>query len=94
MLRHPPDLFIFRRAAIKVPTLFYRQQAATQQAIADGATLDNVRTRSQRAANSWTALADLQDRADAAHRAKVKAVAPPANESDETIDRAFARAAR
>lgn len=60
---------------MKIPTLFYREQAATQQAVADGATLANVRSRSQRAANSFTALADLQDRADAAHRARIVSAA-------------------
>ena len=37
---------------------FYRTQAARQQADADAATLDNVRDRSQRAADAWGKLAD------------------------------------
>jgi hypothetical protein len=48
------------------PLLFYRQQAAQQQAAADAATLQNVRERCQRASDAWAALALRSERADAA----------------------------
>jgi hypothetical protein len=48
------------------PLLFYREQAVQQQGAADGAALDNVRDRCQRAANAWTALADRSERFEAA----------------------------
>ena len=43
---------------------FYREQAAEQQAIADAASLDNVRQRSQRSADAWCALAERIERSD------------------------------
>ena len=48
------------------PTLFYREQAEQQQQAADDAALENVRDRSQRASNAWTALAKRSERGDAA----------------------------
>ena len=47
-------------------TLFYRTQAEQQQRAADGAVLDNVRDRCQRASNAWTALADRSEDTDTA----------------------------
>ena len=44
--------------------IFYREQAAQQQAQADDALLDNVRERCQRAADAWRVLADRIERAD------------------------------
>ncbi len=76
---------------MKVSTLFYREQAATQQIAADRATLDNVRARNQRAANAWTVLADMHDRAELAHRARIKIVASPlVPEPSENPDRGLA----
>ena len=48
------------------PAIFYREQAAHQKAQADGATLDNVRNRCQRASDAWTALAARSEAADSA----------------------------
>jgi hypothetical protein len=42
--------------------LFYQEQAAQQQAAAEAATLQNVRERCQRAADSWAALAERTER--------------------------------
>jgi hypothetical protein len=89
--RARPNIPFFRRAVMKISTLFYREQAATQQAAADAATLANVRSRNQRAADSFTALADMQDRAEAAHRAKIKT--PALTEPSENPDRGLAAAA-
>ena len=44
----------------------YRTHAATAQAEADNATLDNVRDRNLRAAAAWTQMADRQERTDRA----------------------------
>jgi hypothetical protein len=41
---------------------FFRARAVAEQANADGASLDNVRERSQRAADSWAKMADRADR--------------------------------
>jgi hypothetical protein len=41
---------------------FYRQRAEAEQANADAASLDNVRDRCQRAANSWAAMAARAER--------------------------------
>jgi len=46
------------------PLQFYREQAAQQKAEADAATLQNVRERCLRAADSWTALAARGERAE------------------------------
>ena len=41
---------------------FFRARAIAEQANADGARLDNVRERSQRAADSWARMADRAER--------------------------------
>ena len=41
---------------------FYRARAAEQQALADEATLDNVRERCDRAASAWNARAVRAER--------------------------------
>jgi hypothetical protein len=41
---------------------FFRARAVAEQANADGASLDNVRERSQRAADSWAKMADRAER--------------------------------
>ena len=46
------------------PLLFYREQAAQQQAAADAAPLQNVRERCQRASDAWAVLALRSERAD------------------------------
>ena len=56
--------------------LFYREQAARQQADADTASLDNVRDRCQRAADAWTLLAERIERADTLLAARVAEDAP------------------
>jgi hypothetical protein len=48
------------------PTMFYREQAEQQQQAANGAALENVRDRCQRASNAWTALAKRSERGDMA----------------------------
>ena len=58
---------------MRISSLFYREQAATQQAAANVSILENVRARNQRAADSWSALADMQDRVEESHRARVPA---------------------
>jgi len=61
------------------PLQFYREQAAQQKAAADAATLQNVRERCQRAADSWTALAARSERAErqrAAAQKPVEAIGP------------------
>ncbi|MDF2495663.1 hypothetical protein [Sphingomonas sp.] len=40
----------------------YRARAAVETANAQGATLDNVRERSERAARAWDAMADRAER--------------------------------
>ena len=45
---------------------FYREQAATQQAAADAASLENVRDRCQRAADAWEVLAARCETAETA----------------------------
>ena len=56
--------------------LFYREQAARQQADADTASLDNVRDRCQRAADAWTLLAERIERADTLRAAREAEDAP------------------
>lgn len=46
-------------------TLFYRDQAETQQRAADEAALENVRERCQRASDAWSGLAQRSERAEA-----------------------------
>lgn len=41
---------------------FYRARAAEQQALAEAATLDNVRERCDRAASAWNAMAARAER--------------------------------
>ena len=48
--------------------LFYREQAAQQQAAADAATLENVRERCQRASDAWLALAAKSELAENGRR--------------------------
>ena len=48
--------------------LFYREQAAQQQAAADAATLKNVRERCQRAADAWAILAAKSELAENGRR--------------------------
>lgn len=43
---------------------FYLERAAEARAIANGATLDNVRNRWLRSEESWTELAALSERAE------------------------------
>lgn len=43
---------------------FYREQAAQQQAAADAATLQNVRERCLRAADTWASLAAKGEQAE------------------------------
>ena len=66
------------------PLNFYRQQAAEQQSAAEGATLDNVRERRQRAASAWSALATRSERAEDARAiaASAKLSAGPGENSD------------
>ncbi|MBY8821933.1 hypothetical protein [Sphingomonas colocasiae] len=45
---------------------FYQEQAALQQIAADNATLENVRERCQRAADTWAAFAARSERAEKA----------------------------
>lgn len=48
----------------------YREYAAKAQADADGATLENVRERNQRAADAWVQMAERQERTDRARAAR------------------------
>ncbi len=77
---------------MKPDPLFYRAQASNQQVEANAATLDNVRARNQRAADAWSALADRQDRAEAAHQARGASRAPAGllSEASENPDRGHA----
>lgn len=45
---------------------FYQEQAAAQQRAADGAMLENVRDRCQRASDAWLALAQRSERSEVA----------------------------
>ncbi|CAA9487618.1 MAG: hypothetical protein AVDCRST_MAG39-550 [uncultured Sphingomonadaceae bacterium] len=65
--------------------LFYREQAARQQADADAATLDNVRDRCQRAADAWTLLAERIERADSLRAARDAEDAPLAVANPQLI---------
>ena len=54
------------------PLQFYQEQAAQQKAAADAATLQNVRERCQRAADSWAALASKSEQAELQRAASQK----------------------
>lgn len=54
------------------PLRFYREQAALQRAAAEAATLQNVRERCQRAADSWTALASKSEQVELQRAASQK----------------------
>jgi hypothetical protein len=71
---------------------FYRRQAEDQQSKADGASLANVRHRSQSAADAWTALADREQKnvAARARRAAAATESPGAPEPSENPDRGTA----
>ncbi len=47
---------------------FYREQAALQRTGAEEATLEMVRVRCERAAASWTEMADRAERTETARR--------------------------
>lgn len=53
---------------------FYREQAAQQRAAADAATLQNVRERCLRAANTWATLAAKSEQAERLRDAAQKPV--------------------
>lgn len=53
----------------------YRDLAAKAQAEADGATLENVRERNQRAADAWHQMAERQERTERARAVREAATA-------------------
>ena len=60
---------------------FYLERAAEARAIANGATLDNVRNRWLRSEESWTELAALSERAE---KMRTKLIAEKAAERSHT----------
>lgn len=62
---------------------FYREQAAREQSLADGATLVNVRERCQSAANAWTGLAERLVRTHALRDAQIARHQPEPNENPD-----------
>ena len=63
------------------PSLF-RARAAAENAIADGAQLDNVRDRALRSARAWTEMADRADRTRAQREEREQRAAPSVDAGD------------
>lgn len=57
-------------------TIIYRQQAAKCRADAEASDLANVRERNLRAEAAWLAMAERQERTDAAREKREAAVQP------------------
>ena len=63
---------------------FYREQAGLRQAEADAATLGNVKTRSQAAADAWVKLAERIEQTDTLREQRL----PPATMQEVAAERA------
>jgi hypothetical protein len=70
---------------MRISSLFYCEQAAAQQVAANVSILKSMRARNQRAADSRSALADMQDRIDAAHSARIPVLAEPIENPDRGL---------
>jgi hypothetical protein len=58
---------------------FFRARAAAEHAAAEAATLDNVRTRCERAEAAWTQMAERAERTRDARKLREAAVVPANN---------------
>jgi hypothetical protein len=87
-IRRFPEIVPMTTASIPVSrdgdARFYAAQASREQGAADGATLDNVREKHQRAADAWKVMADRASARVATRAANQQAVEAEIDLADAT----------